>query len=219
VTRDSLRIPRLDDVAPFLPDDRVRKLVEEQAARVRRLQEGLPGASDFRRSQAIVAERATIARLERQAEAADRRAAAEERDAAAWRQAAEEARTRLAGLMRPAYSVNVAARPQPVPANPAPVDDPPSEDSPAEDPPAEPAPAAFVEPSSVEPAPAGPAPAKAKVADGPQVELVRTFFETNPCDGLTASQVREKMRAWVKSNGGNRPVPSPSSIQRARRPR
>jgi hypothetical protein len=95
VPKDPRIVPPFVDVAPYrLP----RAIMAEQAALARQLKEvlaGSPGVIDLRRMEAIEAERALIEHHERQE--------------AHHHQAAQEARARLASLMRPAYNVNVAA--------------------------------------------------------------------------------------------------------------
>ena len=123
--KDPRILPSLVGVAPHaLP----RALLAEQAALSRQLKEVLassPGANDFRRMMDIEAEQALAERLERQATAADRRAAEAAREAASYRQGAREARARVAVLIRPSCSVGIAAAAPDVPGDPQSNDRPP----------------------------------------------------------------------------------------------
>ena len=188
--KDLSILPRLDDRAPFSIQPAVAAIVKEQADLARELSSSLKGF-DPQREKAIEAEWTLIRRLERQAAAADRREAEAKAEAANYRQEAEEARRRLAYLMRPAYSVGVVAT----------TDDP------------TPAP---LEPST----PTKPVSAKPVATidfdgdHGPAIELVLRFFEHNPCSHLSASRILTKMNLWLTTE--KQPTPSPSSVLRAR---
>jgi hypothetical protein len=197
VPKDPRILPSLASVAPHPLS---RAIVAEQEALTRQL----------RRVKDIEAEQALIEHHEHQALIADRRAAEFVEDAASHRQAAGEARARLAVLMRPAYSVSVDA-PQAALVEPQAIETPTIEPEPVDRP-------AAVSAKPASQAPAKPARPGELKPPGPAIKSVLDYLETNPsqADG-SAPQIRAQMVVASRRPGSVLSVPSESTIERALR--